>query len=132
MYTSSQAIADMLAASGPQEFNDLLRECKTQAIDNPTKDHVVSSLAQMVFEGKVFTDFTCYSNDSDDLDTNDGPGHVEATLSDEEIAHCMGVSLPHLEAIDWLDNARIVAEAAVRKYIQTQAMIRVDAFGEKS
>lgn len=67
MYTSKQAILDMIAAMGPQDFPALVRECHTQAIDNPSPESVRLAIDEMIAAGLLFTDGLDYSNDPDDV-----------------------------------------------------------------
>jgi hypothetical protein len=67
MYTSKQAILDMIAAMGPQDLPSLVRECRTQATDKPTRESVKLALDEMVVAGDVFTDGEDYADNPDDV-----------------------------------------------------------------
>lgn len=68
MYTSKQAIAAMLASTGPQGFDTLVLECRIQATDKPDVQAVKTALAEMIESGAVFTDGRDFSDDADDFE----------------------------------------------------------------
>jgi hypothetical protein len=86
MYTSKQAITDMIRAMGPQDLSALVRECRTQATDNPTRESVKAALVEMVTAGEMFTDGEVYSDNPDDVDTVDAGMEPSACeVSHEEL-----------------------------------------------
>lgn len=61
-YQCTDAIMDMMAASGPQELADLKRECRTQAVPYTEQlfDEAIASLVaagKIVFEEDGYYDF---------------------------------------------------------------------------
>lgn len=68
-YTTEQCINTLLAASGPQDFDEIKAECGRQVWGEPnTNFHILKVLNCMVKEGKIVCKGEFFALDAEELD----------------------------------------------------------------